>query len=320
MVMAMKKRFKTKKSNKKGMILLFIIIAYISFRFIYSILFDKFINRYFDSSKLITYLVNNGLSQNNKEKELVDVIQVNLKEPIHLLNYGLSNVVTLSEDTPPDATLTTMIEDPNPKVIEEPIVYIYNSHQLENYNTSYLEAYNIRPNVMMASYILREKLNDLNIRTIVETNSVEAILTANAWNYAASYKASRILLEDAKATNPSLTYYIDLHRDSSKRDKTTLTIGEENYAKVLFVVGKEHDNYKQNLEFVTKMNNKLKEFNSDLSRGIYLKEGAGVNGIYNQDFSPNAILIELGGSENTIDEVANTIDVLAKIIYECVGE
>lgn len=316
----MKKRFKTKKSNKKRMFLLFIIIAYISFRLVYSILFDKFINRYFDSSKLINYLVNNGLSQNSNEKELVDVIQVNLREPIHLLNYGLSNVVTLSEDMPPDTTLTTMIEDPNPKVIEEPIVYIYNSHQLENYNTSYLEAYNIRPNVMMASYILREKLNDLNIRTIAETNSIEAILTANSWNYAASYQASRILMEDAKTTNPSLAYFIDLHRDSSKREKTTIEIDGENYAKVLFVVGKEHTNYRKNVEFVTKINDKIKEFNMDLSRGIYLKEGAGVNGIYNQDFSTNAILIELGGPENTIDEVANTIDVLAKIIYACIGE
>ena len=314
----MKKRFKTKKSNKKGMILLFIIIAYISFRFIYSLLFDKFINRYFDSSTLITYLVNNGLSQNHKEKDLTDVIQVNLREPIHLLNYGLSNIVTLSEDSEPDATLTTMIEDPNPKVIEEPIVYIYNSHQLENYNTSYLEVYNIKPNVMMASYILREKLNDLNIITIVETNSIEGILTANAWNYAASYQASRILMQDAKTTNPSLTYFIDLHRDSSKRDKTTLEIEGEKYARVLFVVGKEHEHYKQNLDFVTKMNDKLKAVNTDLSRGIYLKEGTGVNGIYNQDFSPNTILIELGGPENTIDEVANTIDILAKIIYECI--
>ena len=245
---------------------------------------------------------------------------MNLREPIHLLNYGLSNIVTISEDFEPDATLTTIIEDPNPKVIEDPVVYIYNSHQLENYNTSYLEAYNIKPNVMMASYILREKLNDLNIRTIVETNSVEAILTANSWNYASSYQASRILMQDAKTTTPTLTYFIDLHRDSSKREKTTLEIDNEKYAKVLFVVGKEHENYNQNLEFVTKINEKLKTFHVDLSRGIYLKEGAGVNGIYNQDFSPYTILIELGGPENTIDEVANTIDILAKVIYECIQE
>ena len=50
------------------------------------------------------------------------------------------------------------------------------------------------------------------------------------------------------------------------------------------------------------------------------KEGAGVNGIYNQDVSSNMLLIECGGYENTIDEVANTTDILAAIITEYLGE
>ena len=57
-----------------------------------------------------------------------------------------------------------------------------------------------------------------------------------------------------------------------------------------------------------------------MSRGIYLKEGVGVNGIYNQDFSPNTILIELGGQDNTIEEVTNTINILSKILFELLGD
>ena len=53
-----------------------------------------------------------------------------------------------------------------------------------------------------------------------------------------------------------------------------------------------------------------------LSRGIYKKEGKGVNGVYNQDFNKNTILIEVGGEENTIDEVSNTCSILADILEE----
>ena len=39
--------------------------------------------------------------------------------------------------------------------VNEPVVYIYNSHQLENYSSNKYEPYNITPNVIMASHILK---------------------------------------------------------------------------------------------------------------------------------------------------------------------
>ncbi|MBR2137762.1 MAG: hypothetical protein IJ966_00470, partial [Bacilli bacterium] len=38
-----------------------------------------------------------------------------------------------------------IIKDPNPTNIEKPLVYIYNSHQLENYSSANYEAYNVTP-------------------------------------------------------------------------------------------------------------------------------------------------------------------------------
>ena len=51
-----------------------------------------------------------------------------------------------------------------------------------------------------------------------------------------------------------------------------------------------------------------------LSRGVYKKEGPGVNGIYNQDISSNVMLIELGGVDNTISEVVNTVNALTDVL------
>ena len=54
-------------------------------------------------------------------------------------------------------------------------------------------------------------------------------------------------------------------------------------------------------------------------KGIYKKEGEGVNGVYNQDFSNRTILIEVGGPENTIDEVYETLLVLSEVLTEVIN-
>ena len=60
----------------------------------------------------------------------------------------------------------------------------------------------------------------------------------------------------------------------------------------------------------------LKKYNEKISRWILKKKGPGVNGIYNQDFSPETILIEVGGEKNTIDEVNNTLKIVAEVIRD----
>ena len=46
-----------------------------------------------------------------------------------------------------------------------------------------------------------------------------------------------------------------------------------------------------------------------------MKKGEpGSNGIYNQDLAPNMILIELGGVENTEEELTRTISILSTAI------
>ena len=74
------------------------------------------------------------------------------------------------------------------------------------------------------------------------------------------------------------------------------------------------------MQLAEKLKEKIKTYNDDLFRGIMKKSGAGVNGVYNQDFSPNTMLIEVGGQYNNISEVNNTLKVLAKILAEFIKE
>ena len=66
---------------------------------------------------------------------------------------------------------------------------------------------------------------------------------------------------------------------------------------------------------MSKINSLSEKYYPGLSRGIYKKSGAGVNGIYNQDVDGNVILIEVGAVHNNIEEVFNTIEALSNILY-----
>lgn len=293
------KKFKTKKNNQFFKFILLFLIIYFSY-----FLINSYINsiKSYDPKSYIKSLLNNNLnnqliSKDNKSNSI---------NPVSLFEYNLSlnNKVKQNE-------IQTMeyVEKLNDNM-KDPIIYIYNTHESEEYKIDYKYEYSIIPNVKLASYILQEKLENLGINSIVETSSVKDILNQNNWIYKYSYKASRVLLEKAYQDNKSLKYFIDIHRDSSGLEKTYLEYNGKEYARVLFVVGLEHENYEYNLELTNRINDLVEKIVPGISRGISKKEGLGVNGIYNQDFSRNCILIEIGGVENNIMQVSSTVNVL----------
>lgn len=288
----MKKRFKGKRKFRKLKVLSFILVGFVSFLVTVNVLRKK-VTQVMDPSNYIDYLLKTGF--NNQVSKSI------LKSPLDIENISLVN---------------------NEEEVKsnEPLIYIYNTHDEEAYYNSYLNPYNIVPNVKLASYYFQERLKDLGIESVVEKRKIKDVLDKNGWNYRYSYNASRVYLEEVSKNNPSIKYFIDLHRDSVGKDKTTTTINGKSYARVMFLVGLEHKSYQKNLDLATRLNELISQFDSTLSRGIYQKEGPGVNGIYNQDFSSKAILIEVGGQYNTIEEVANTIEVMARVLKDYLGE
>ena len=249
-----------------------------------------------DNRKIIEYVMNHSFQNNNIMEEIKD-IDISWNKTIRLLKEDKKET----------------LEDP-------PIIYVYNSHPTEEYSISTIGEYMLQPTVIMNNYILEDIWNKNGYKTYVEEKSVKDILNNNNWNYASSYKASRILLEERKKEYPSLKYFIDVHRDSLKKDRTTTQIGNKKYAQILFIVGLENKNYQENLIFTEKLVKKLDEKYPSLCKGIYKKEGEGVNGVYNQDFSPYTILIEIGGNENTTTEALNASIAFSKCFMEVINE
>ena len=326
-----------KKSKKLRVIRIMFLITIIYISFSYSFYYSLRRNKNINNSNFIKSLVRMGNSNNLYNNKLINVVNstinfithVDITKPSSIIASYVSktnnyNSITLEHNDDYSnleelKKISSYIEDPYKVDISKPIIYLYNTHQLENYNNKNLSIYNITPNVLMASYILKEKLNKNGISTIVEDTNLSEFLNLNHWNYASSYKATRMLLLEKMNKYDSLKYFIDIHRDSVNRNSTTVTINNKTYAKILFVVGLEHKNYEYNLEVTNKLNDLIKEDYPSLTKGIYKKSGKGVDGIYNQDVDKNCILIEIGGVDNTIEEVYNTLEVLSNVLTKFVG-
>ena len=324
----MKRRFKAKRRFKFFNLIkwvVIIIIVYLLFQ-LFKFLFLTVSLNGFDE-RIIKYILNDNNSYaypNKKDKDILNSVfdyATNdiINEPANLLATNF-----YYKDNKQDVAVVKDEEEVNLNIKEEhnnqPLVYIYNSHQTEEYNMNYMEDYNINPTVQLAAYIMKERLDKIGINTIVEDGDIANYLKENNMKYYQSYEASRYYLKETMGKYSSILLYIDLHRDAISHQASTVTIDGKDCAKIMFVIGKEYDTYLKNLENVNHLNDLIKGKYPTLTRGVLQKEGEGVNGVYNQDLNENIILIEIGGNNNSIVEVLNTLDLIAPIIGEYVNE
>lgn len=220
---------------------------------------------------------------------------------------------------------TEEIELPPQKNIQKPDkfnVFLYTSHNRESFLPHLPDvknpdqAYHKEINITKVSSRLADSLTEKGIGAVVDKSDIMQILNDKEWSYGKSYAASRPIVEEALANYQDIQYVIDVHRDSLPRDLTTKDINGTLYSRVLFVIGAEYKNYEKNLKLATKVHYMLEEKYPGLSKGVITKEGAGSNGIYNQDLLENSFLVEVGGYDNTLDEMYRTTDILAEVMSE----
>ncbi len=200
-------------------------------------------------------------------------------------------------------------------ITSKPLIYIYNTHENEAYSNVGYEETGINPSVKDASFLLQKYLSNHKIEAVVEENSFIEMLNINNWPYESLYQVSRFYLENAIKRYEDVKLYIDLHRDSIKKSESTIEIDGLKYAKILFVIGISHDKYEENLKN-TKTLNEIIVSKANISRGILKKTTNNANGIYNQDLKNNVILVEIGGYQNSYEEVSNTLKILAESIKD----
>lgn len=198
--------------------------------------------------------------------------------------------------------------------IKQKRVLIYSTHFWESFlpeleETDPQKASHIEKNITHVSQHLAKVLEKMGIGAV----TVERKYT---WDSGA-YKQSRKMVQSVMGQHDDITYLIDLHRDAQRRDKTTKSYNGKNYARFAFVVGKSSKHYEQNLKLAREMHNEINKRYPGLSRAVIIKERTnGNNGEYNQSLSPNSMLVEVGGVDNTFEEANRSIEVLAEVLAE----
>ncbi|CAH0192387.1 hypothetical protein SRABI84_01694 [Peribacillus simplex] len=231
-----------------------------------------------------------------------------------------------------DASLQNLdeIEEPEKGVADQPkqttngrkVVEIYHSHNRESY-LPYLKgvtnpdlAYHSKINITKLGERMVEDLADKGIGSSLDKTDIMGNLNNKGLNYAKSYQESRRSVQTALANNKDLEYLIDIHRDSKRKKHTTITIKGKEYAKIAFVIGGNNPNFEKNAALANKIHKALEKKYPGISRGVMKQGGSSHNGIYNQDLSGNAMLIEIGGVDNTFEEMYMTVDAFSDVFSE----
>ena len=328
------KRAKLKKKKRIKFIKLKYVFIFFVFFVSFSLTIEYLYNKKIDinNKEYLSYFIDKSYKNKNGYSFIVSSIlkifsNIDIHSPQTFLTFyksksnSVTNNIAIKEEYKKeddyDASnyekITSYITDNNK--VNDPVLYIYNTHQLETYSSEGLTN-NMVPNVMMAGSLLSEKLNKKGIKTIFEDTNLNEFISKMGLPSNELYGGSRVFITNAKEKYNTLNYYIDLHRDSVDKDISTIVIDNKKYARILFVLGTTNKNYLENKKMMDKLNEIINNKYPKLSRGIYEVDIPDWGEIYNQDLDKNAILIELGAKDNTMNEVINTIEVLSEAISE----
>lgn len=224
-----------------------------------------------------------------------------------------------------DEINTPLVPD---KMLEEELVYIHHSHSWESFlpllkgvsEPDEATSNNSSANVIAVGNMLKNSLMGAGVKSKHNTSNVTEQLHARGWNYYNSYQLSREVVKEVLSTNKEVRYVIDIHRDSFRKERTTININDKKYARLLFVVGEDHANFEKNLEFADRLYYAIEEKYPGLCRGVLIKNKSQGDGIYNQDLSERSLLLEVGGVDNNLEELHNAVEVFAEEFSKLVWE
>jgi stage II sporulation protein P len=239
------------------------------------------------------------------------------------LDYGQIRNMTAHDNeeiidialTPPDVKF---LRDGSPEIL------IYHTHATEGYLPDGSESFD--PDFAFRSI-------DKSINMVAVGKAIAEELSAAGFgvihdetlfdeeSYTGAYEASRAAVKEHLAANPGIKLVLDVHRDAIVRSETeiaapTVNIDDENAAQIMIVSNCDGESlkypipdYKENLKIAAAINEAASERYEGLMRPLLFDYRQ-----YNQDLSPGALLIEVGGHGNTLSEALYSGKLFAKSI------
>lgn len=215
--------------------------------------------------------------------------------------------VSEDPDEPAEEVLL-VIARPQPAPEERSVAVVYCTHTSEEYQGQ-IRQKGVAGGVLEAARALALGLEDQGLQVIFDE-------TVHDQDYDAAYSHSLTALEQIAAQHPEARLYIDVHRDSAIAGiSTTLSAEGQDYAKMLLIVGSDerlpHENWQANYAFAQK----VAENTERLLPGA-MREPRVYSGRYNQHIGDQALLVEIGSTDNSVEEAMRSAEVLARAIAQ----
>lgn len=173
------------------------------------------------------------------------------------------------------------------------------------------EAFSADPalNVVRVGKELADRLTDLGLAV----RHIRTVHDPGGWSgrSGAYFRARKTVMAEL-ATVPSPVVVLDIHRDAVSQ---STPVGGGRAASVLFVVGRHNPWWQWNYVFARNLSSGLSAVAPGLSRGVCILDGC-----YNEDVSPLALLVEIGGVDSTMQECLTSARILAGVLADCLGE
>ena len=200
-------------------------------------------------------------------------------------------------------------------------ILIYHTHSQEGYADS--EPGDPGSSVVAVGERLTQLLTEkYGFHVLHHTGEYDVADRDNAYSYAGP------ALEQVLAENPSIEVVIDLHRDGVAGTTHLVTeIGGKQTAQIMFFNGMSRTKangdiaylynpyIEDNLAFSLQMQIAAAKLYPGFTRHIYLKSYR-----YNLHLKPKSLLIEAGAQTNTVEEMRNAMEALARVLNECVSK
>lgn len=198
---------------------------------------------------------------------------------------------------------------------DQPTVLIVHSHGSESYTKTeeYEESTAYRTldtnyNVVSVGDCLAQELEAAGIRVIHDRTMYDIP------SYNDAYVQARAAIETHLAQNPSICLVLDLHRDAAtdtagNQIRYTVATSEGEAAKMMLVLGTNHDGWSTNLSLAAKLQVQLEKLCPGICRPANLRAQR-----FNQDLCPNTLLVEVGTTGNSRQEALVAARYLAQAI------
>ena len=238
-----------------------------------------------------------------------------------------SGEIKITNETDYDIDIEKLLKEPLSKnITKDDKILVYHTHTNESYisDITKLNDMSISPrsedeniNVVKVGDWLCDNLSKLDFCTMHSKKYHNVPKDKGA--YARSFDT---VLECMKK-EPSIKIIFDIHRDGvsdSKKLREVYRIGDKDIAKIMFVVGTNatglsHDNWRENLKFAIKLQEKLISYNPNIVKPIYVSKNR-----YNQHLTNFALIIEIGGDGNVITESIESTKYIARALNDLVED